>query len=206
MDLETFMEKQFPDINFLSVATTDFIPGIIIQSLKNPQVQGHTRSVVTGEAADFWEVKKVQGDILAGDKLKGNSKLQSGASLLGILHFSGSAAKEFEYNYSIGSITAMNFKNASKLELLPRLRTIKNTDKVRWNDIKKYFLVTETFYASAFKISFSKNGKMIGKAELKNSLKVNANVEAEIGESGEITVSNNSSVPFGFWAFKIGSI
>lgn len=206
MNLEKFMENQFPHLNFLTVSTEKFIPGVVLENLKGNHVKGHIKSIVKGQPANYWDTDKVKGNLLHGQNLQGSGKLGSNVSVLNFINVKADAGRQYSYEYSLTEIKASNFLNTSELDLFPLLKKIKSSSSDEWKQIKKYFIVMETFYATKFEVVFKKGTQVATKVDIKNDLNISAGVDYDVQSNGKIIVGANETIPFAFNAFQIKNV
>lgn len=199
---EQKLKPYFPHINFLNSSTSSYLPGSILDNEENDYREGHIREILTDLPEEEWTLDYVEANLLVG-RISGNSKIEGGANILGIIRLKSSVSKNYEMEYELSEITAVEFKKTSMIEIQGALAKLKRENRRKWKIVKHDYIVTESFFAKTFTIKFKKDGEVVAEAELKSDIEVSADTNINWGSAGIISITNNEKVPFGVKGFIV---
>lgn len=200
--LETMLERYIPGINFLQFSTSSYLPGSILDNEDNDFREGHLRDIFPQLSENEWELDYVQANLISG-QIAGEKAVQAGANFLGLVNVKSDNFHSYSLNYRISEINGVEFKNTSMIELQGMFRKLKQAERKLWRQIKKDFIVTESYFAKSFIIEFTKEGKLLSEAEIKTNFQIESGVDVTWKSNGVVEVAGNIKVPFGVRGFIV---
>jgi hypothetical protein len=204
--LETALERAIPEINFLTIATPDIMPGALLESRHVDHYIGRIEPFLVPPLtpADF-ETERQPAAL----NLRSLSTERSGQSAIGLLQMFGlnlagisaSTTAAISVQLQLETVTMQRFKSGiGKLQFERALRSLKERDPGTFRLLKRHFLVLATYYARDFRLTFGR--------ELLNAIdldaKLRASARAQIRRQGNtVWVAQNETLPFGVFGYEI---
>jgi hypothetical protein len=205
-NLKAALERAIPEINFLTIATPDILPGALLESRQVDHYVGRIEPLLIPPLtpADF-ETERQPAAL----NLRGLSTVRSGQSALSLLqmfglNLAGISARTTEalsIQLQLDAVTVQRFKSGiGKLQLERALRSLKERDVQTFRLLNRNFLVLATYYARDFRLTFGQ--------ELLNAIdidtKLRASARAQIERQGNmVCVAQNETLPFGVFGYEI---
>ncbi|NJN61352.1 MAG: hypothetical protein HC795_07315 [Coleofasciculaceae cyanobacterium RL_1_1] len=205
-DLETALERAIPEINFLTIATPDIMPGALLESRHVDHYIGRIEPFLVPPLtpADF-ETERQPAAV----NLRSLSTERSGQSAIGLLQMFGlnlagvsaSTTAAISVQLQLEAVTVQKFKSGlGKLQLERALRSLKERDLGTFRLLKRHFLVLATYYARDFQLTFGR--ELLNAIDLDAKLRTSA--RAKIRRQGNtVWVAQNETLPFGVFGYEI---
>jgi hypothetical protein len=199
MDFNRFIAKHIPGLRILRVATSQYIPGSLLDR-RTLMKKGDLSDILTDLEI---EIEPVSANIVYGE-IAGNRISKGKIDLLGLLSLQGRAENQIELQYNIKDIKGKSM-TPKQLILHPRLNEIRRKNRFLWRQINNQFVMIESFYADLVTITFKSEGKILSKLELEKIAKLDINpaMDHQWGNRHVLTVTQNANVPFGTRGFTI---
>lgn len=204
--LETALERAIPEINFLTIATPDIMPGALLESRHIDHYIGRIEPFLTPPLtpADF-ETERQPAAV----NLRSLSTERSGQAAIGLLRMFGlnlagisaSTAAAISVQLQLEAVTVQKFKSGiGKLQFERALRSLKERDPATFRLLKRHFLVLATYYARDFRLTFGR--ELLNAIDLDAKLRTSA--RAQIRRQGNtVWVAQNETLPFGVFGYEI---
>ncbi len=190
-------------MRLLTVSLENYVPGAILHPDKM-RFLGHCRDMLPEEPKTAWAYTKSRASMLYGT-ISYDKKVHGNTRLLGLINVSGGYAQDVKVQMAITDIRGASL-DMSQIVLQPKLNALRRIDRRgRWRQINNRFVVTETFYAREVEVSFYRDNKLMGKAELDKvcKVKINANLESNWETDQRLVIANHDQVPFGVRGFRV---
>lgn len=187
----------------LSVSTENYVPGTILDRDKL-RILGHCREILPDEPEAAWAFTKSEASMMHGT-ITANRKMRSGLQVMGLFSLNGGFDRGLSVNIELTDIRGAILQT-SQLALQPKIVALRSTDRRgRWRQISNSLIVLETFYASGFTATFSREDQVITQAELEEitKLKMQASVDYHWKAGRQLVVTQNAQVPFGVRGFPV---
>ena len=191
-------------MNFISIPTEDYIPGIIIND--DDRIIDALFSIFDDEPPAKWKTKVVNANI-ASQTIQGERNLDLGLTVLGIFTLKAGVTAKYSASFEFGNATAIVFDTATGGVFENQVRTmimkLKKEDQVRWKQILHQTVVLQAIYVESLSAEFKRNGQIVTEAEaekLKNEVTINGKFSWDA--AGKMVIKNNK-VPFGVMGFMV---
>jgi hypothetical protein len=205
-DLEAAIERAIPEINFLTIATPDMMPGALLESRRIDHYIGRIEPFLIPPLtpADF-ETERQPAAV----NLQSLSTERSGQSAIALLQMFGlnltgigiSTIEAISVRLQLEAVTMQRFKSGiGKLQFERALRSLKERDPRAFRLLKDHFLVLATYYARDFRLTFGQ--ELLNAIDLDTKLQSSA--RSHIQRWGNtVWVSQNETLPFGVFGYEI---
>lgn len=203
MNIEKFIERKIPGINVLRMSSSSYLPGSIINTRKDDIRVGHAKDIFKNEKKNYWAIDYLEANILLEESLTGKTKLGANGNFLGIFNLKAGVKSSYDISYSIDSITCCELKTASQIELEMKIAEFEKSNKDQWKKIKGLTILTSSYFAKSFTLTFKRSGKVNAEVEIKNEIDINAGVDVTWKNDGKLIIAANEKVPFGVRGFVI---
>jgi|GEM_PF-3885238 len=200
MKFNKFVRKYLGGLRLLNVSLAEYGPGLILHRKKLRKL-GSVREVLKNNN-HRWTINRSEASITYG-VINGTKNLKGGGNVLGLIGISGSYSRDYQAEFEISGIEGSEFKYQSQLTLQPEINKIRRSDPQMWKLINDHLLVTEAFYATKFTVTFRSGTQILGKADLEDKIRLNAEANLDWKNQEVLEVTNNQNVPFGVRGFYI---
>ncbi len=203
MKFQQFIRKHIPGLRVLPVSTCQYLPGVILDPEKMILL-GHCRDVLPHLDESNWAIKDAQANMIYGT-VSNERKASAGLRLMGVLGLAGKMESDLRVQIDIDDVRA-KYLSINQIHLHPHINDLRKTQRRgAWRMINNRYVVTETFYASEFKVSFYRKNENVGRASLEKyaSIDVSAEVVAAWEEDRFLVISQNDQLPFGVRGFLV---
>jgi hypothetical protein len=190
-------------ITLLFVSTTDVIPGAIIEKKKKSFFPIGRLHQIFGDPAADWATELKDANFAYGTverslSLKGKSSLTE----FGV-DVSGGLRRAKKVKFGITNVICRSFETQNKLTIIPRLNTLRLTDKATWDLVNDKWIADYTYYASEVTFDFDVDAGVDLKAEIENKINLSADAGIEWTSKRSFTITKNQNVPFGFSGWRV---
>jgi hypothetical protein len=204
--LEAALERAIPEINFLTIATPDIMPGALLESRRVDHYIGRIEPfLIPPLTPEDFETERQPAAL----NFRSLSTEQSGQSAIGLLQMFGlniagisaSTTAAMSVQLQLEAVTVQRFKSGiGKLQFERALRSLKDRDLKTFRLLKRHFLVMATYYARDFRLTFGK--ELLNAIDLDSKLRASA--RAKIQRRGNMVwVAQNETLPFGVFGYEI---
>ncbi|NQU87100.1 MAG: hypothetical protein HQ541_15190 [Mariniphaga sp.] len=200
------MEKQIPEINFLTASGGDIKPGSILESQNKDIVIGYLPKYfknIPPFNEENLSVIEVPYNIQL-DKISGITSANGALNIMNSLGLKYDSKLNYKIDLEINEITSFKFANdLGIIDFEQAIEKLAKTNKSLFKKIKNHYLVIRVIYAGSYKVTIDieKNEKF----EADNKLEgIDFKGSAEFKkEENSVLINNNKDVPFGVICFKI---
>lgn len=199
LNLQQFY-KQY-GVRPLAAATAEFIPGAILKDSGSSRYRplGQLKDVLAGLTWDtlFEDANLPQGSIE--EEKKGGANI----SVLGI-KLGGDASQASKVKVTVTRPTVQRFKDLPTLKLTAALKKLKADDRPTYSTIDENWVMTHAWFAQELTLEFTNAaGARLDLSIDRIDVKLGAGANLSKNASGNLVITQNQNIPFGFWGFKI---
>lgn len=201
---EKFIEKKYPGLNFISISSEDYIPGVIVND--DDRIIDSLQNVFRTEPSQRWGTKRIAAEI-ADETIHGERNLSISGKVIGLFQLKAGVTAAYTVSFEFNKCTEHVFDSANgaiyENDARRMIDKLKDTDKETWKSLLHNFVTMCAVYIEEVTIQFKRDGAVVLEADIeKLKQEVSIGSDYKWSAAGKMVFSNNK-VPFGVMGFPI---